>query len=134
MVVNKQHLSLNPLKSTNPFLISENATLLPLLLFSTFLDFYCLFLNFPFFPPFHLILSEAVPLIYIKMRLYRIYHLYSVGSFPSSRFFFFFKLSTSALLYSGRAQLQRWGIAIPFTNIIYKIEMFYTEKCLFYCP
>lgn len=89
MVVNKQHLSLNPLKSTNHFLISENATLLPLLLFSTFLDFYCLFLNFPFFPPFHLILSEAVPLIYIKMRLYRIYHLYSVGSFPSSRFFFF---------------------------------------------
>lgn len=46
MVVNKKHLSLNPLKSTTPFLISENAILPPLLLFSTFLDFYCLFFLF----------------------------------------------------------------------------------------
>lgn len=92
MVVNKKHLSLNPLKSITPFLISENAILPPFCSFPRFwilLSFF--FFIFPFFPPFHLILSEAVPLIYIKMRHHRIYHLYSVGSFPSSCFFFFFK-------------------------------------------
>lgn len=89
MVVNKKHLSLNPLKSTTPFLISENAILPPSALFHVSGFLLSFFFIFPFFPPFHLILSEAVPLIYIKMRHHRIYHLYSVGSFPSSRFFFF---------------------------------------------
>lgn len=54
MVVNKKHLSLNPLKSTTPFLISENAILPPFCSFPRFWIFIVFFFYFPILPTFPL--------------------------------------------------------------------------------